>query len=506
MGIPYYFYNLSKKYKCITVSGEGVCDVLYFDYNSLLHPYTCEYISKNPDTWTIEGSIYYCLQYTLDVIEMVKPKCSVIVIDGVAPRAKMKQQRSRRYKSSFMNNGVKGWDSNQITPGTKYMEKLLEIISVWKEDYPNIKLSSWISEGEGEHKIFKMIHMDDLKDKLIYIYGLDADLIMISLLHTEIESITLFRDNLQGESRYMYVNINLLRKILCMELEMPTKEIENVLENIQDYPVNVNLIQDYILICCLLGNDFLEPIPTLLIQEGGLEMVVEAYKNYYCRNNKFLTKREGGKIVIDYKMLSCMLYFLTKREERVFRKMYMKDLFIKGKDKDVYNMLLKSSDVIMYTDKYLLVSLNEELDYKARYNTFFNLDTKSACEGYLEGLNWVMNYYYFHNHDNWSWYYKYHASPFLSDIVRCCKTYEFKEIPKSRCVSFLEQLFLVLPESSLRILTPECYKSRINTLLNHSFVQEYFPKYLILNMIRKDALWKSTLLIPNISDDILLLL
>lgn len=509
MGIPYYFYNLSKKYNCITSTSSKECDVLYFDYNSLLHPYTYEYIQNNPDTWTISQTINHCLEYTLEVIKLVKPKHTVLVVDGVAPRAKMKQQRSRRYKSCFVKKPSE-WDSNQITPGTVYMETLSEILKEWLAKQSNITISSWTDPGEGEHKIFKMIYDNNLQDKSIYIYGLDADLIMISLLHTDIPNITLFRDNTQGDERYLYVNINLLGRILCLELDTPPKResmMEKDVQKIKDYPINVNLIQDYILICCLLGNDFLEPIPTLLIRESGLDLLLDTYKSYYHKNHKFLTSRRDNSIVIDYKSLGYMLYGLTRREEDVFRRMYLKDVYINNAEKDDYNKLLENKDITVYTDKYFLVSENAELNYKSRYNTFFHIqDSKKVCRDYLDGLNWVMNYYLFHNHNNWTWYYKFHASPFLSDIVETCKTHKFEPFRASECVSYLEQLFLVLPESSLLKLAPERYKAKLLSLLNHPSIQEYFPKHLLLDLIRKNALWKATLLIQDIPDNLLLLL
>ena len=83
----------------------------------------------------------------------------MLCVDGVAPRAKMNQQRSRRFRSAqeakekdkdnaefakmlkSQNGGVhefadsvaqkKTWDSNAITPGTPFMDLLAASLRYW---------------------------------------------------------------------------------------------------------------------------------------------------------------------------------------------------------------------------------------------------------------------------------------------------------------------------------------------------------------------------------------
>lgn len=95
--------------------------------------------------------------YTDRVVSMVRPrKLLMMAIDGVAPRAKMNQQRSRRFRSAqeakqkeedrqaaiaeleSMGKEVsdeyrneKGWDSNAITPGTPFMDLLAKSLRYW---------------------------------------------------------------------------------------------------------------------------------------------------------------------------------------------------------------------------------------------------------------------------------------------------------------------------------------------------------------------------------------
>jgi 5'-3' exonuclease len=78
------------------------------------------------------------------MINIAQPKKGIyLAIDGVAPVAKMKQQRLRRYKSindKALFDNIKRkhnkaipffWSNSAITPGTEFMVKLTKIINDW---------------------------------------------------------------------------------------------------------------------------------------------------------------------------------------------------------------------------------------------------------------------------------------------------------------------------------------------------------------------------------------
>lgn len=147
--------------------------------------------------------------------------------DGVAPRAKMNQQRARRFRSakdakeadekkaefrtllrkqegearkqdeaSTIDDVVKKtWDTNVITPGTPFMFILARSVRYWVQwklntDPAWAQLKVIISDasvpGEGEHKIMQFIRSQrsdpeyDPNTKHV-MYGLDADLIMLGI-------------------------------------------------------------------------------------------------------------------------------------------------------------------------------------------------------------------------------------------------------------------------------------------------------------------------------------
>lgn len=160
-------------------------------------------------------------RYTERVVNMARPrKVLIMAIDGVAPRAKMNQQRSRRFRAaqeaaekeqerlesirlfeamghpvSEETKNKKSWDSNAITPGTPFMDLLSASLKYWVAEKLNndpgwkdlkVIISDASVPGEGEHKIVDWIRRQrtfpdwDPNTKHA-IYGLDADLIMLAL-------------------------------------------------------------------------------------------------------------------------------------------------------------------------------------------------------------------------------------------------------------------------------------------------------------------------------------
>lgn len=154
-----------------------VFDNLYLDMNGIIH--ACSHPEGATSTPSERDMLLSIFAYVDRIVKhIVRPqKVLFIAVDGVAPRAKLNQQRSRRFaaaKESARSQGDEdgGFDRNCITPGTAFMARIgdkLRGYIRWKmgQDAAWSRLRVVYSganvPGEGEHKIMQYIraHRDD---------------------------------------------------------------------------------------------------------------------------------------------------------------------------------------------------------------------------------------------------------------------------------------------------------------------------------------------------------
>ncbi|WVO15446.1 5'-3' exoribonuclease 2 [Cryptococcus depauperatus] len=413
MGVPALFRWLSKKYPKIVTrvkedfpkkvrgsDGELIeepiryenpnpngfeVDNLYLDMNGIVHP--CTHPEGKPAPETEEEMMVEIFKYTERVVNMCRPrKVLMLAIDGVAPRAKMNQQRSRRFRAAqeaadkeeehreaiklfeAMGHPVseetankKGWDTNAITPGTPFMTLLSISLKYWVSHklttdpgWKNLKiiLSDSSVPGEGEHKIMDWIRRQrsyptwDANTSHI-IYGLDADLIMLSLATHEPHFRVLREDvfaqsskgpqpcrncgkpghlsaNCKSEKKvkdpnvvevskpedpkpFIFLDVACLREYLAIELN-----VSHV-----PFPFDLELaIDDWIFMIFFVGNDFLPHLPSLEIREGAIDVLLKIWRAELPRMGGYVTNH--GKVNLERAQV--ILEGLAKSEDEIFQK------------------------------------------------------------------------------------------------------------------------------------------------------------------------------------------
>ena len=485
MGIPSYFSFIVKNHaniiKKLNENKQHYAN-FYLDCNSIVYDcvYNLDFANVKEDQ--VDIIINLVCNKIEEYIRIIKPTNLVfIAFDGVAPVAKLDQQRSRRYKSTYQNNLSRvilknnkpdSWNTTAITPGTYFMDTLNKKIQT-KFSTPSVyninKIILSLSDefGEGEHKLFQYIRDNEQenKDKVSVVYGLDADLIMLSLNHLPIcNKIYLFREtpafiksiNVELEPNETYIlDIPELADVITSDMNNG-KELNVSQKN--------NRLYDYIFLCFFLGNDFMPHFPAVNIRTGGISKMLSAYSAAIgCNDNEYLT----NGTTIYWKNVKKLVQVLANNEEdylkqesklRARREAYkMPNNTVEDKWKLFENKPTYSRE----TEKHINV-FNKGWQNRY-YNALFELTIDDVRRqqislNYLQGLEWTMKYYTTGCAD-WRWCYQYNYPPLLQDLLHYIPYFESDFIVNKppNPVNELVQLCYVLPKQSLHMLPKKLY-------------------------------------------------
>ncbi|KAG1696283.1 hypothetical protein DVH05_018829 [Phytophthora capsici] len=597
-------------------------DNLYVDMNGLIHP--CAHPENGEAPKTEEEMYRRVMAYVDRLVAAVRPRRVLyLAIDGVAPRAKMNQQRARRFRAaqeaeqrmevekealeymSALGHKVpskqeKAWDSNVITPGTKFMAKLAKYLRFYIRDRINnnaawksikVILSDAGVPGEGEHKLMQYIRVQRSQpgydpNQHHVLHGLDADLIMLGLATHEVKFSILREEVLFGKQKYererqkeqqmvldangttlnkrkrgefgehdgdlvaddlkplQYLHIATLREYLQVEFE----PLSRVLSFQYDFE---RVVDDFVFLCFFVGNDFLPHLPSLDIRDGALDFLILLYAKLLPAMGGYLT--DGGNVNLS--RVDVILAEVGQVEDVIFQRRALKqaenervrksrlsnekrDQIGAAAAKDSAVEILKKrridKDIIAADKKYggltpeeavkarvkesvekKLEKYREEVQdvvrlgepgWKTRYySDKLKADDIEVGGGrervfhtYIEGLCWVMRYYYT-GCASWQWFYPFHYAPFASDL----RNIDRFEINFEEGLPFhpFEQLMGVFPAGSSHAI-PKPYRWLMSD--PESPIIDFYPKEIPVDPNGKAMPWLWVVLLPFIDEGRLL--
>ena len=128
----------------------------------------------------------------------------------------------------------------------------------------------------------------------------------------------------------------------------------------------------------------------------------------------------------------------------------------------------------------------------------FDDELTKLAENYVQGLQWVL-YYYYRGIASWPWFYGYHYAPLMSDVVKGLNAdLNFK---KGQPFRPYEQLMGVLPDRSKKIV-PKVYHDLMTN--PSSPIIDFYPRDFELDMNGKKMDWEAVIKIPFIDEKRLL--
>lgn len=502
MGIPSYFRRILQAYPgCLHREPPADAQALCFDFNCLI--YRCLRAPSLPppptsktDTYAMDMWEEELLQEIVRTVKEVwtaagRPPQVFLAVDGVVPMAKIRQQRVRRFKSAWLRkqSTTQSWDSNAITPGTAFMEKLNRKLKELAESYGTRWTVSGSDEpGEGEHKILAWLRKGEFtKPKQpILLYGLDADLILLTMLVSEQCDLPmfLFREAMEfgfGKKAATAPDIT----YQCMDIQ-EFKQRLGITSGLES-------VINYVALMSLMGNDFLPHSITHKLNDDGHEYVMQE-----LRSGTKLVSKDG---ILQQDVLrdvflrwsadesDKMLYMIGKKKDQAKRGI------LPGMDESeglpltwmIESALLNTKNTLQgsWKDTYWSWILPGQIITEA--------EKKEICTEYIIGNQWILDYY-LGKPVNMFWMFPSWLPPLWSDLAEIFVA-ETTVQPNTRMDVFdpiqpQEQLAMVLPLDSWNLVRNQQLRQ-----VPFTFPQ-YFPQSFGFMSVGRKWLWECEALIP----------
>lgn len=506
MGIPKFFGAWFRHLNGVFVNNpqEGQVEGVLVDMNDLLHK-TAEIIYAYGETATPAAkerasrssedqlAILYDTQLTahLDwLLKQCRPRQYLILcVDGVAPVAKLNQQRARRYKG----RGMEGpFDPVMLTPGTQYMARIDLAIRTWIEGHqrlpPVVIYSSFRLPGEGEHKMFRILETEMKEGRIDegrgyhLVTGMDSDLVMLTTV-SPVRSIVLMREN-KSARRYDYISISSFRRVLLEK--MSPRGVDRIPEMVY---------RDFVLILFLIGNDFLPHLSAF----HDISLSIEILLCAYVKAGQYLTNDNG----IIWENVKGFLAHIITAEQNLLKEQgsieYTTD----------YSILLnhvQRHKLQATAERYEVTAFDfsgyREAWYRRSfpYSTDLTADVNNMCSTFMVQMEWVLAYY-LRKDISYLRAYPFPFAPLIYDLHRVVDAFApygyigFKDVlrtPQDPQPEIINQLLSVIPPRMSGLLP-----SPFNRFIDFGgYLFDLCPSQPIIIADGKTEEWRHTVIMP----------
>lgn len=499
MGIPSYYKKLADSVVgLITKSLPQNPSALYFDFNCMIYHCARRPNSKLPPFPGSEGQVAWEDMLLDDIVRYVvkvwhevgKPKTVFLAVDGVVPMAKIKQQRMRRFKSVWLAEEEKkaglrtnapSWDTNCITPGTQFMKRLTHRLQDLCAKRAHWSVSGPDEPGEGEHKIMAKLRASPEAKEPIVVYGLDADLILLTLLNAKSPSFLVREDsemgvvqtNGLGEETYSFFSLD------CLKQTIPCS------------------ILDYIAAMSLLGNDFLPHSLTVKMKGDGHHILCETLKALSQRDIAVVSK---DTMTLNLEAIAFIVKIWSSMEDGKLLQTFKKKLQMRGR----VEQTLENWPIEWAVESSLVQKSDGGWSLHPSWKSVYEKDwlqchtpqeLQQICNEYLYGLQWVLDYYT-GKPVHMTWTYPKLLPPLWSHLSAAVERGIAPPVlhPTATILPH-EQLAMVLPLESWHLLEESSLRSLPSEL------PQFWPKRFGFFSAGRTRLWECEPLLPSLTID-----
>jgi 5'-3' exonuclease len=550
MGIPGYFREIKDNYKDTLFWDDNfICHYLFLDFNNIIYDAVSQFLSQNSNKLKklsekkiFSSIIQKVMENTKNICtKVLKPKKLLYIsIDGPAPRAKMIEQRERRYKKiieenlkeKIIGNVESFFNTSNITPGTKFMMQLnnsfVDNIEAGFFGYDfDIILSNSNIPGEAEHKINPYIEFLDKTvnntNENYVIFGQDADLLVLYSNRFPNKNIYVMRpvgkeipltknEEELYKKGYIIVDVNKYQDAVLNTFVIPKLENKKINKDRLNY--------DYEFLTFLGKNDFVRELPFLEIRADKDRIIITEYAKVLNQLNDNLILNNGKKIDINENFLKELLKNISLKENQIWQNKKRRILTFQKRELSNSNIIPSPWDEFQhkfffnktseyysqFIDEFQQVYGTDNYDeFKKNYYNFFtpNIKLDDICYEYLKSLKFTL-LYYLKELPSWEYYYPFLIGPFASDLYEYLNNPKNKNViskikfEKSKPFTPFEQLLMVLPKELGHLLPKQLNKDMNNP---KSLIGQYYPDEYTLEILKGEKFIYTTVHLKKIDEE-----